>query len=80
MIMGPTKDVLIPVEEYRALQAASCITKDKDLITIHRSEYERLLDQDRFLSCIYSTNFKDSVDFQIALNRWLSSKDENYVA
>lgn len=53
---------------------------DEDYITIHHSEYERLLDQDRFLSCIYSTNFKDSVDFQIALNRYLSSKDENYVA
>lgn len=53
---------------------------EDEYVTIHRSEYELLKDQDRFLSAIYSTDIPKLPEFQVAINRWLSSKDENYVA
>ena len=53
---------------------------DDEYITIHKSEYELLKNQDKFLSAIYSTDIPKHPEFQIAINRWLSLKDENYVA
>lgn len=53
---------------------------DDEYVTIHRSEYEKLKDQDTFLDVLYTTDIPNSPEFQVAINRWLSLKDENYVA
>lgn len=56
------------------------IQMDDEYVTIHRSEYEKLKDQDKFLDVLYTTDIPNSPEFQVAINRWLSLKDENYVA
>lgn len=48
---------------------------DDEYITIHKSEYEKLKDQDRFLDAIYSTDIPKHPEFQVAINRWLSSEE-----
>lgn len=47
-----------------------------DYITIEREEYDKLKEQDNFLNALYSTDIIYTLEFQVALNRHLSAKQQ----